>query len=228
MASPTDMGAIADWFEHRPINKASRTALAEKLRSRFDFVGIEWADQNGAEVRMLDYACGPGFLSRLFAPRVSSVTAIDAAQAMVDRYRARIGELGDIHEGTKVVVGDLLLDSVESPALAGREFFDFDLVAVGAALHHFPDPARAVEVLARRLKLGGVLYVQDLFHNGGQTGEEEKGPRGYTEEEMRAMMDGAGLGDFKFESLPGETEIELLSEEVVRVKLFVTRARKEG
>lgn len=57
--------AIADWFEHRPINATNRAAFADEIRARLDFVGIAWAGQRDREVRMLDYACGMGFLSRV-------------------------------------------------------------------------------------------------------------------------------------------------------------------
>jgi hypothetical protein len=58
-----DDSAMAAWFEARPINIAGREGLAAKLRQRVDFVGIE---KNGdGNVRMLDYACGSGFMSRV-------------------------------------------------------------------------------------------------------------------------------------------------------------------
>jgi hypothetical protein len=59
------LSAIADWFENRPINKANRSALASSIRARLDFVGVEWSRSSTDGVRMLDYACGPGFLSRV-------------------------------------------------------------------------------------------------------------------------------------------------------------------
>jgi hypothetical protein len=57
--------AMADWFENRPINKVNREKLASSIRARLDFVGVEWAKPDAEVVRMLDYACGPGFLSRV-------------------------------------------------------------------------------------------------------------------------------------------------------------------
>jgi hypothetical protein len=58
-----DDSAMAAWFEARPINIASREGLTAKLRQRIDFVGIE--KNRGGNVRMLDYACGSGFMSRV-------------------------------------------------------------------------------------------------------------------------------------------------------------------
>ena len=61
---------MADWFEESPTNKASRQKLAQNIRDKLSFVGIDWAKSpdgtlTGKEVKMLDYACGPGFLSRV-------------------------------------------------------------------------------------------------------------------------------------------------------------------
>lgn len=147
---------------------------------------------------------------------------------MVDRYNARIDELGPRHKDTQAIIGDLLADPVEPRTLAKEEFFGFDLIAVGAALHHFPDPGYAIKVLAERLGPRGVLYIQDMFDNGEKREKEAKGPRGFTEVEMRELMGVAGLADFGFEVVDGETDIELLSEEVLSVKLFAARGRKLG
>lgn len=147
---------------------------------------------------------------------------------MIERYKARMHELGPRHKDTQALVGDLLSDPIEPQILAGGEFFDFDLITLGAALHAFADPAHAVNVLAGRLGPGGVLYVQDKFYDGGERGDGAKGPRGFTEAEMKELMTGAGLSEFDFEVLPGGLEIELPSEEVVKIEVFVARGKKSG
>ena len=45
---------------------------------------------------------------------------------------------------------------------------DFDIAAVGMALHHFPDPALGVQKLADRVKKGGVLYILDFETEEGE------------------------------------------------------------
>jgi SAM-dependent methyltransferase len=147
---------------------------------------------------------------------------------MIDRYKARIDELGPRHKDTQAVVGNLLSNPVELQSLVDNEFFDFDLITLGAALHAFPDPEHAVKALAERLRPGGVLYVQDKFDDGGERGEEAKGPKGFTEAGVRALMRGAGLNEFGFELVEGETQVELPSEEVVNVKLFTAKGKKSG
>jgi hypothetical protein len=58
--------AMVDWFEARPINQAMSDNMSQCVRARLDTIGIE-SIGSGANVRLLDYACGSGFLSRVCA-----------------------------------------------------------------------------------------------------------------------------------------------------------------
>jgi SAM-dependent methyltransferase len=157
---------------------------------------------------------------------VSSITAIDASDVMIDKYKSKIAELGMQHKNTHAVVGNLLSDPPEPASLADDKYYDFDLITVGAALHHFPNAEDAVKRLAERLRPGGVLYIQDMLHNGLQRDSDGQRPRGFTSDELRSVMSSAGLVDFGFEVLPNEVEIEMLNEEIVSIQCFVGRAMK--
>lgn len=60
----TAYSAMTDWFEERPLNEAMREKIAQCIRARLDIIGLSWSS-SGAGVKMLDYACGNGFLSRV-------------------------------------------------------------------------------------------------------------------------------------------------------------------
>jgi SAM-dependent methyltransferase len=156
---------------------------------------------------------------------VSSITAIDVSQMMIDRYKAKTHELGAKHKTTMAIKGDMFSEPPEPLALAQDEYHNFSLITVGAALHHFPDTEYAVQCLARRTRPGGVLCVEDIFDNGHRN-QGNKQPRGFTLDELRSVMSGAGLVDFRFEVLPDEFEIELPSEELVKMRWFIARAMK--
>jgi hypothetical protein len=82
-----------------------------------------------------------------------------------------------------------------------------------------------VEQLAGRLKPDGVLFIQDLYaeeDRKADTGGKQR-PRGYTEDDIKVLMDSAGLEEFRLEVLP-EMEVELPSEVVLRVRYFLARA----
>lgn len=55
---------ITDWLEAHPINQAMRRQVTECAHTRLDMIGIDLGTR-GAEVKMLDYACGNGFYSRV-------------------------------------------------------------------------------------------------------------------------------------------------------------------
>ncbi|KAI5376547.1 hypothetical protein J4E82_004768 [Alternaria postmessia] len=200
-----EIGQVSDWFEERPINKANRQKLAQMIR-----------DKVVREVRMLDYACGPGFLSNIFGPYVSSIHAVDASSAMIERYRNNMNEFGPGREKIAAIVGNLLLEPPERALLADEEYQNFNLITVGSALHHFPSAEDAVRLLDGRLKPGGVLFIQDLYSHLSSEAVQQSGqvkPPQYKEGEMKKLMEKAGLGDFKFEILQENLEIELPSEE---------------
>ncbi|CAG5145310.1 uncharacterized protein ALTATR162_LOCUS1690 [Alternaria atra] len=229
-----DMGQVSDWFEERPINKTSRQKLARMTGDRVLFAGVDWAKfpegtQAGSKVRMLDYACGPGFLSKIFGPYVSSIHAVDASAAMIEKYKNNMNEFGLACEKVAVMVGNLLSDPPEPSLLASEEYQHFDFITVGSALHHFPSAENAVRLLGERLKPGGVLLIQDLYSHVSSEAVQESGQAKHPQQkegDIKALMEKAGLVDFKFEVLQENLEIELLSEEVCQIQCFIARAAR--
>ncbi len=103
--------------------------------------------------RVLDVACGPGFLTMAFAQACASARGIDATPAFVERARRVAAERG---------IGNVSFaqgDVNALPEKAGR----FDVVACRAAFHHFPDPARVLAEMARVTRPGGTLLIGDLL-----------------------------------------------------------------
>ncbi|KAI4697478.1 uncharacterized protein J4E84_000608 [Alternaria hordeiaustralica] len=229
-----DTGQVSDWFEERPINKASRQQIARVLVDRIAFVGIDWAKlpggtETGKTVHMLDYACGPGFLSKIFGPYVSSIHAVDVSRTMIEKYINNIDTFGLRRENIAGTVGNLLSDPIEPSSLDSEEYSNFDLITVGAALHHFPSAKDALRILGQRLKPGGVLLVQDLYSYVVSEAMQETGKAKHTqqkESDMASMMREAGLVGFRFEVLQGNFEIELPSEEVGQIQCFMARAAR--
>jgi len=103
--------------------------------------------------RVLDVACGPGFLTRAFARSGARATGIDATEAFLEFARAEARDEG--------------LSTVEFRAGdAERLPFDdesFDVVACRAAFHHFPRPARVLGEMARVCRRGGRVLVADML-----------------------------------------------------------------
>jgi ubiquinone/menaquinone biosynthesis C-methylase UbiE len=110
----------------------------------------------GAGDRVLDVACGAGALVIEVAPRVERAVGVDLSDGMLEIGRSR------------------LLAAEEDPPLANVEFLQgpsdalpfadasFSAVACTTALHHFPDPQRSIEEIARVLEPGGRVVIGDI------------------------------------------------------------------
>ncbi|KAK7972730.1 methyltransferase domain-containing protein [Apiospora saccharicola] len=157
--------------------------LTEAIQERLDFIGVDWvADEDddaveddaaaeevgdraspSREVRLLDYACGTGLMSRALAPYTTQCVGVDISEGMVGVYNATAQNQGLSEEEMHAVVGDVTVPDDPSPAaLAGARFFDFDLAALGLGFHHFADPPLAARRLVERLRPGGVLLILDF------------------------------------------------------------------
>lgn len=107
----------------------------------------------GAGDRVLDVACGPGFLTMAFGARCREVVGLDATPEFVARASEEADERGLSH--VSFVLGD-----------ADRLDFDsgsFDIVSCRAAFHHFPEPERVLREMARVARPGGRLLVADML-----------------------------------------------------------------
>jgi ubiquinone/menaquinone biosynthesis C-methylase UbiE len=99
---------------------------------------------------ILDVGCGTGFVTEEMVRRfgTSRVTGVDPSEGMLERFRAKLTDLGA--EVTLVQAG-----VHDMPVPDGA----FDAVVSGMAFHWFPDKPGAIAAMARRLKPGGVMAV---------------------------------------------------------------------
>ncbi|OJD14544.1 hypothetical protein AJ78_05125 [Emergomyces pasteurianus Ep9510] len=180
----------ADTVFNEPWVQAFNTKMRAFLEKNLDWLGIVDDRTSAAEVaekKMLDYACGDGFLTRVYHPFFTKCIGIDIAAGMVKKFNETAAQLGLAPEKMYAVKGDLstsapeLLkeEGVTAPDLSGDEFFNFDFAGVALALHHMEDPQTTIVKMADRLKSGGVILVIDLLKSEGlqesKTGEENGG-----------------------------------------------------
>ena len=76
-------------YDDKPWQQAIAEQITKEIRSRLDWIGLQGTDKEGSEVvekklhgldgtqvRMLDYACGPGMASRVSSPSRNSLTIL--------------------------------------------------------------------------------------------------------------------------------------------------------
>ncbi|KAI4626733.1 hypothetical protein J4E83_003885 [Alternaria metachromatica] len=120
--------AISDSYDSKPWFKVVNDRVATTLRSDLSWVGIPFTDSTTQPVRLLDYACGTGLMTRVFGPYVTSTQGIDISPNMVSTYNTRARDAGISEDVVNAVVGHLFDKSDPNPeALSGERFWDFDI-----------------------------------------------------------------------------------------------------
>lgn len=104
------------------------------------------------QARVLDVACGPGFVAMAFAPKCRAVFGIDATDRLIARARADT----DRRRLTNV---NFMLGNVERMPFGAGEF---DVAACRFAFHHFARPRVVLGEMARVLRPGGRMVIVDM------------------------------------------------------------------
>jgi ubiquinone/menaquinone biosynthesis C-methylase UbiE len=109
----------------------------------------------GAGDRVLDVACGAGALVVAVAPRVDRAVGVDLSEGMLRIARSRVLAPADARRPANV-------EFLQGPSDA-LPFDDaaFTALVCTTALHHFPDPQRSIDEMARVLAPGGRLVIGD-------------------------------------------------------------------
>jgi len=136
-----------------------------------------------------DLGAGEGTVSQLLAQRAERVIAVDNSAKMVE-FGAQLAKENGIGN-LEYRLGDL-----ESPPVDDGSV---DLAFFSQSLHHAIHPGRAVEAAFRILKPGGRIVILDLKRH---TFEEARDLYadiwlGFSEEEVKAFLEGAGFGQVK-------------------------------
>ncbi|KAF4774461.1 methyltransferase domain-containing protein [Colletotrichum scovillei] len=200
--------------------------LEREIRKRKHFIGADWVIDdddddsesenaaqstaaNGRSVRLLDYACGTGLISRALAQFTTHCVGIDISENMVAAYNARAENQGLTTDEMHAYQGNLTDPSDPSPAAFASDdgrFRDFDVAGVGLGFHHFEDPELSARRLVERLRPGGVFIILDFLPHEKMDhalpAAHTVMHHGFSEERMRSIFEQAGAGgDFRMEEL---------------------------
>jgi ubiquinone/menaquinone biosynthesis C-methylase UbiE len=153
---------------------------------------VELARLRGDE-RVLDIATGGGHTALAFAPHVCAVVASDLTPQMLAAAEAFIRDQG---------VTNVAFERADAEALPFADA-SFDVVTARIAPHHFPNPQRFVQEVARVLRPGGRFLLDDnmapedaeldAFMNRFEQWRDPSHVRANTISEWRGWMEQAGL-----------------------------------
>lgn len=114
--------------------------------------------------RMLDIATGAGHTALAFAPHLATAVATDVTVGMLQAVKKLAGERG----ATNLYPAGAAATALPFPSRT------FHLVTCRIAPHHFADPGRFVQEVARVLRPGGRLALVDNIVPGGRKKREAK------------------------------------------------------
>lgn len=139
-AVQTQFGRQASWYTVSEVHRES-AGLAELLRFAAPFSGA----------RALDVATGTGFTALAVAPQCRRVIGLDLTLGMVREARRLAHERG---------VSNVLFCLGDAEAIPFRDQA-FEIVTCRHASHHFPHLAKAFAEMARVVRPGGAVILDD-------------------------------------------------------------------
>jgi ubiquinone/menaquinone biosynthesis C-methylase UbiE len=104
-----------------------------------------------SDARVLDVACGPGFVAMAFAAKCGTVMGIDATDTLIARAQAEAARRG-------IRNVSFILGNVERMPFRDAEF---DVASCRFAFHHFAHPQAVLSEMARVLKPGARTVIVD-------------------------------------------------------------------
>ena len=148
MADSDHKAVVQESFTRQADVYAITPTVADPARIERLVEAVDPAPQS----RVLEVACGPGFLALAFAERCREVVGLDltdAPLAIAEKNRRERG-LANV----RVQRGD----ADRLPFAEG----EFDVVVCRFAFHHFEDPGRVMREMARVCRPQGTIAVEDL------------------------------------------------------------------
>jgi ArsR family transcriptional regulator len=145
-----------------------------------------------------DLGCGTGEVTSRLAPWVKQVIGIDSSAAMLKAAKSRCDRFGNVD----LRRGDLTAVPIDDQTC--------DAALMVLVLSYLPDPALAIQEMARILSPGGRAVVIDLLPHDRDDFRQKMGQQvlGFELEDVRQMMADAGLAVNRAMPLPPEPEVK--------------------
>ena len=168
------------------------------------------------EAVVVEVGIGTGEITVALAQKVARVIGVDTSEKMLQACRERVEKYG-------LANVTLRLGEAEALPVADREC---DTAYSAMLLHHLADPGIGIREMARVVKPGGKVIISDLVEHHYDWVREVMADvwLGFTEEQVREWLTGAGLADITYSSAAVPAPLEEDSES--RLRAFVATATK--
>ena len=169
------------------------------------------------DMHLLDFGSGTGLLGFSLLPYVACVTFADPSTGMLERVVAKLRERGDAR-------GSVYRLDPSALTLPER----YDAIVSLMTLHHVPDTAAVIRLLAEHLRPGGWLALCDLDLEDGSFHDHAAADvhHGFDREELVALTEQAGLEQAKVST--AFTIRKERGDDVREYPLFLLTARQPG
>jgi ubiquinone/menaquinone biosynthesis C-methylase UbiE/DNA-binding transcriptional ArsR family regulator len=176
-------GAAATWDHAREALVGRRTDLLALL----DLFDSDWT--------VGDLGCGTGHISEALSPVVKRVIAVDESSNMLAAAKRRLGAFDNV---------EIRTGSIESLPIKNGEL---DVALLFMVTHFVLEPAKVLKEVRRTLAPRGRLLISDLTAHAQEEYSLKAGHiwQGFTEEQLRAWVDEAGLSVVRYRVLPADT-----------------------
>ncbi|EDY20163.1 transcriptional regulator, TrmB [Chthoniobacter flavus Ellin428] len=145
-----------------------------------------------------DLGAGEGTLSQLLAKRAKKVIAVDNSEKMVE-FGSGLAK----KHGFKNL--EYRLGEMEEPPIPANSV---DLALLSQALHHAPNPQRAITAAHHILKKGGRIAVLDLLAHQFEEARELYADRwlGFSEADLQQFLEEAGFHEIEVQIVSREAQ----------------------
>jgi ArsR family transcriptional regulator len=146
-----------------------------------------------------DLGCGTGNATKLLAPQVQRVIAVDSSDAMLDAARSLLAGAKNV----EFVAGELERLPLKDGSV--------DAAVCVLVLHHLDDPGAAIAEMGRivrRQRGGGLALVVDMVEHGRKEFRHTMGHKhlGFAPEQIAKMFRAAGFRETRVDILPADPE----------------------
>jgi SAM-dependent methyltransferase len=171
-----------------------------------NFVNLVHRLKLTANMKVLDVACGGGWVSHYLSKLGCDTFGFDISDEFVELARRRIREDPTLTISDNQIDGMFEVHDIEKQSLADQHRGTFDIAVLESCLHHFVDPIAAMSHIAKAIKDDGIVVIIEGENRKGAIKDEwmsvmrefETLERPYPRKQLQAVLDMAGLPEREF------------------------------